>query len=134
MSRRLGDAAPAWADLTLPFLNTDYVPIIRSGMVYRTSLLESYRRSTPTTGATVTVQTNDRIVILDPAAALATLTVALAAGVDKRRLKIVTRQRIDALTITPNGSDSVDWSVNELPQYGRLEFIFVGAIATWVLV
>lgn len=93
-----------------------------------------YQRVTPTTGATVTLVSADRILIIDPAGALAALTVVLTAGVEKRRMRIITRQRIDALTITPAGGDSVDWSVNELPQYGRLEFLYVTGITTWVLI
>lgn len=91
-----------------------------------------YRLEAPTTGATIALGASDRILILNPAAAIAALTVTMAAGVDKRQVRIASRQRIDALTINGFGGDSVDWAVNEMPAQGAITLQFVDSISTWV--
>lgn len=92
-----------------------------------------YRIEAPTTGATVTLDPADENLVLNPAAAIATLTVNMPVAVDGQQIDITTRQRIDALTITGNGSDAVDWPDGELPQYGKIGLLYVASLTTWVM-
>lgn len=93
-----------------------------------------YRYETPASGATITLAVTDRLLVINPAASLAALTVAMAAGVDQRRVRIASRQRIDALTINGSGAEVVDWPDGELPQYGAIEMLYVAAITAWVMI
>lgn len=98
------------------------------------ALLGNYRLEAPASGATIALTANDTLLILNPAAPIAALTVTMAAGIDKHPVRIATRQRIDALTIAGTGGNSVDWVVNELPARGAIELLYVSTITTWVLI
>jgi hypothetical protein len=130
--------APAGSIYFRPFVDlfgdshvTDVIVIAANRVSFNTRST-AYRLEAPITGATITLIPSDAILIINPAAAIAALTVALPEGADKRMLRIATRQRIDALTITPGVGDAVDWITNELPQTGRLDFQFVESLSTWV--
>lgn len=87
----------------------------------------------PVTGDTIDLgspSTN----VLDPAGTLATLTLRLPDGTDGDRVRISTRQRIDALTITSFGGYAVDWTTGELPANGLLDFTLVVSLTRWVRV
>jgi hypothetical protein len=93
-------------------------------------LLGYYRHETPTSGATIALDAKDFILIIDPVVALASLTLTMAVGIDKKRVKICTRKTIDALTID---GGTVDWTAgNQFPAQGHVEFIYITAITTWV--
>lgn len=94
-----------------------------------------YRIEAPANGATIALSAADEVLVLNPAAAIATLTITMMAGADRKRLRIATRQRIDALTITGSGSpaDAVDWPDGELPQFGSIGLLYVGSLTTWVM-
>lgn len=92
-----------------------------------------YRIEAPTTGATIALNPEDVSLVLNPAAAIATLTVTMPTAVDGQRIDITTRQRIDALTITGAGSDAVDWPDGELPQYGTIGLLYVASLTAWVM-
>lgn len=86
----------------------------------------------PTDGATVTHDGVAKVLILNPAGPLATLTVQMVVVEDGTPLRIASRQRIDALTILPAGAEDVDWSANELPAQGKLDFLFDESLNAWV--
>jgi len=79
----------------------------------------------PTTGQTVAIGTGKTV--LNPAGALATLTVTLPAS---GSLRLSTRQRIAALAI----SGTVDWATGELPANGILDLTYVSSLTAWVRV
>jgi hypothetical protein len=79
----------------------------------------------PTTGQTVALSTGTTIV--NPAGPLAALTLTLPAS---GSVRLSTRQRIDALTVT--GTGTVDWATGELPANGQLSLTFVSALSAWV--
>lgn len=91
----------------------------------------NYTLVVPTSGATLNVPNIDKY-IMNPAGILASLTLQLPVAIDKRNIRISSRQRITALTVTALGGATVDWSVNELPQHGVLDFTFVSSLNTWV--
>lgn len=92
-----------------------------------------FRLEAPANGATIALDPADEFLVLNPAASIATLTVTMPAAVDGQRIDIATRQRIDALTITGDGSDAVDWPDGELPQYGKIGLLYVASLTTWVM-
>lgn len=65
---------------------------------------------------------------IDPAGALATLTVELPAGRDGAQVVITTRQTVTTLTI----SGGADWVPNQLPANGVVSLRYEEAITTWV--
>lgn len=77
----------------------------------------------PTTGATVAIGTGKTV--LNPAGALAALTVTLPAS---GSLRLSTRQRIASLAI----SGTVDWATGELPANGMLDLTYVSSLSAWV--
>jgi hypothetical protein len=86
---------------------------------------------TPTTGTTVNVPSVSKV-ILNPATSLASLILRMPDEIDKRTIRIATRQRIDSLTINALGGQAVDWSVGELPQNGILDLTLVQNLNAWV--
>ena len=77
----------------------------------------------PATGDTVAIGTGKTV--LNPAGALATLTVTLPAS---GSLRLSTRTRIAALAI----SGTVDWATGELPANGVLDLTYVSSLSAWV--
>lgn len=108
-------------------------PIYVSIDQLKTYILDSpdYTLTIPFNGQTLPVPAINKY-IMNPAGTIATLTLQLPAGTDKRNIRIATRQRIDALTITALGGASVDWIPAMLPQYGNVDFTFVASLNTWV--
>lgn len=105
------------------------------GIIFESgSDLTPYRLEAPINGATIALAAADEILVLNPAASIATLTVTMMAGVDRKQVRIVTRQRIDALTITGSGGDAVDWPDIELPQYGSIGLLYVASLTAWVMI
>jgi hypothetical protein len=86
---------------------------------------------TPTVGQTLDVPDVSKT-ILNPAVALATLTLRLPAAADKRTLRIATRLRIDALTVIARGGHTVDWITGELPANGIIDLTLVTSLNAWV--
>lgn len=95
-----------------------------------------YTASVPLSGDTINLDPDDRIVLINPAGPIATLNINLAPGVNKVVVIIGTRQRIDTLTIVPDGTDATDHTPNELPQNGsiQLRFVTAGGLDTWILI
>jgi hypothetical protein len=85
----------------------------------------------PTTGQTLDVPDVSKT-ILNPAGALASLTLRLPAVADGRSLRISTRQRIDSLTLIALGGHNVDWAVGELPANGAIDLTLVTSLNSWV--
>lgn len=94
------------------------------------STTADYSLVVPTTGQTLSVPSIAKY-ILNPAGALATLTLNLPVVSDKQAVRIATRQRIDALTIAASGA-TVDWLGGELPQYGMIDLTYVSSLTAWV--
>lgn len=95
--------------------------------------VQDYRYEAPISGATITLSASDEpILVIDPAAVIAALTIVLPSGTDGKRFTIVTRQRIDALTIS--GVDPIDWTTNELPATGAIELMYAADVPAWVLI
>jgi hypothetical protein len=93
----------------------------------------NYTLVVPTNGQTLNVPSIDKY-IMNPAGALASLTLRLPIVLDKRNIRLATRQRIDALTITGLGGAAVDWIVTELPQYGAADFTYISSLNVWARV
>ena len=94
--------------------------------------MQPYRLVAPVDGGTVSVNPEDELLVLNSAATLAALTVNLPTGVDQKQITIATRQRIDLLTVAAFCLASVDWTPNELPQEGKLRFVYVAPMMQWV--
>lgn len=92
----------------------------------------AYTLVAPVSGQTLSVPSTDKY-IMNPAAALTTLTLQLPIVLDKRNIRIASRQRIDALTVNGLGGMAVDWTAgDQLPQHGNIDFTFVSSLGRWV--
>lgn len=87
---------------------------------------------TPTTGQTTDIPSGFGKVILNPAGVVATLGLRLPNGTDKQTIRIATRERIAALTLTAQGGRTVDWPAGELPRYGIIDLTLVTSLNAWV--
>lgn len=115
---------------------TDASPVTYiSAKITARDLFGFHRTEAPANGATIALDAKNRRLVISPAAAIATLTITLAPGVDNAAVRISTRQRIDTLTINGNGPGSVtvDWTAGELPAKGVIELLYDESLTAWVL-
>lgn len=91
----------------------------------------NYTLVIPTNGQTLNVPSTDKY-LMNPVDTIATLILRLPDAVDKRTIRIASRQRIAALIINSAVGATVDWSVNEFPQHGNVDFTYVASLNTWV--
>lgn len=78
-----------------------------SGTIGLAGVLNTVQYSAPTAGATVAYAAASSILILEPAGTLATLTVTMPAASDGSEFRLTSTQIVTALTLTPNGTDTV---------------------------
>jgi len=87
----------------------------------------------PATGATVTATGTETDLIIDPAAALASLTVTLfGTPADGQRIKVYFSQAITAVTINSGGGKTVKGPPTTIPAgSSNWEFVFRATNNTW---
>lgn len=93
-----------------------------------------YQRETPATGATVICSDAVDLLMIDPAAPLAALTVVLPRNPpqDGVRFWIATSQTIAALTISAGGGQALIRAPTTLAPGVTLAFLYVAAVNEWV--
>lgn len=87
--------------------------------------------ASPVTGATVAVTAGKNALVLTPAGALAALTVTLPAGVNKQEFTIACTQEITALTMTPDGAETLNAPLTTIAAHGFAKFLYLAATTSW---
>jgi len=109
-------SSPTFAGLTLngPMMNTGY----------------SYQ--TPSTGFSITIGNSTGMLLLDPAGLLATGTVTMpAAPADGQFAFLLSSQVVTALTVSPNGGQSIKGPLTTIAANGAAAWIYRAANSTW---
>ena len=92
------------------------------------NVLSAVQYSVPTTGGTVTAGSNTRVMLLNPAGTLATLTVVLPASpVDGQDFIVSTSQILTALTIT----GTIVGTLTTLALGGFARFVYSADSSKW---
>jgi len=114
MSEKYSTFALAQAPIVLPFLTGDILIAVRAGVPYQVpptafqAAAISYVYAQPLTGNTLTAIAGQGAFVIDPAGAIAALTVVLPPGaVDGQVFELSTTQTITALTVNPAAGDTV---------------------------
>lgn len=104
-----------------------------TGNVATTGVVTSgYQRITPATGFSQTISNNVAMLILKPAAALATGTITMpATPLDGQRVTIATSQTITALTLSPNAGQTINGTTTTLPANTSVAFVYIATDTAW---
>lgn len=103
--------------------NTEGLPAFAPGV---------FTYSAPISGATVTMAQGDQRVIIDPAGAIAALTVTLpSAPQDGNTVEMMTSQAITALTVNAPGGASVNGGAFMLTANGGASWLYRSVNTTW---
>jgi hypothetical protein len=94
-------------------------------------LLQSYDYQTPTTGFSYTFAAGVQVLVMNPAATLATGTITMpAAPVDGMTITFSSSQQITALTMAGNGA-SINNAVTLLPAKTSVTYVYRATGTTW---
>lgn len=104
-----------------------------TGNVATTGVVTSgYQRIVPATGFSQTISNNVAMLILKPAAALATGTITMpATPLDGQRVTIATSQTITALTLSPNAGQTINGTTTTLPANTSVAFVYIATDTAW---
>jgi hypothetical protein len=113
-------------------LQREFSALIVAEIVAELALQNSFTRSAPTTGATITMATGERRRVIDPAGTIAALTVVLPASpADGAVAEIMTSQIITALTVNaPGGATTNGGALTPAADSGA-SWLYRAANTTW---
>lgn len=111
-----------------PSVDSNGNMVIGAGIIDRSTSVQS-----PATGFSITLANNTATLVLTPAGTLATGTITMpSAPADKMIVRFSTQQAITALTVSPNGGQSISNAPATAAPGQGFSFIYHLATTTWL--